>query len=658
MNTPPPIHPLAVDDPRTIGRYCLLGRLGAGGMGEVFLGLSPGRRLVAVKVVHAHLARDREFRQRFAREVQAARSVGGFHAPTVVDADVSGPMPWSATEYIPAPALDEVVARFGPLPVESVWELARGMAEALQAIHAAGVVHRDLKPSNVLIAPDGPRVIDFGIAQSLGDGQTVTITGGVIGTPGFMSPEQARGDFVGPAGDIFSLGSVLIFAASGRGPFGDGDAVALLMRVANGAPDLSGAPPGTLGDLVAQCLSPNPAQRPRPIDLLTVLNRSHLPAPRGWLPTAVADGTQAYSRIIADVTRHAEVTIPDAGPRRTRPAVLVLALLAVIMIAVAGGLAYTVLRDTGNAGTAGTPAGPSTTNPVRAVRIPVQLSPAEVSLSADGSQLFVVGVSGGVQFIDTKTNTSLRTVKFDTAMFEDNAAVSPDGRRIYQPVAARKIIQILDAESGAEVGELGPVESPRHPDVSLDSKYVYAPDGNGLTVFDAEKKTPVGERIPIAQSPRKVWPLQDGSKWIIAEYSLMNQRKNDISIYHTASSTVTTIDVGVRTRGLGVSADGTRAVVTTWTANTAIILDLVTETVTGTVDLGTGGTGAALSADGSRAYVASGDTATISVIDTATAAIVDTIRVDQDPQGLVMSPDNRLYVANTSSGTVSVIDLG
>ncbi|MEV6069305.1 serine/threonine-protein kinase [Nocardia sp. NPDC052001] len=653
---PQPIHALAADDPRAIGGYRLLGRLGAGGMGEVFLGISPGRRLVAVKVVHPHLARDREFRQRFIREVRAARAVGGFHTPAVVDADVDGPMPWSATEYIPAPALDQVVARFGPLPTESVRELARGMAEALAAIHAAGVVHRDLKPSNVLIAADGPRVIDFGIAHALGEGATVTLTGGVIGTPGFMSPEQARGEFVGPAGDVFSLGSVLVFAASGRGPYGDGDAVALLMRVANGAPDLSGAPPGTLGDIVARCLSPNPADRPRPADLLGFLNRDTVPVAGDWLPPAVADGTRAYTRALADLTVRTDHADTVSRPRRARAVVTVLALLAVIMLAVAGGLTYRALRDTESGPAASSSIVPTTAATPRPVRIPVLVTPFTVAPSTDGSQLFVVGVNGDAQILDARTNASLRTVRFRTALYEE-AVIAPDGRRIYVPSIEQKVIRILDGVTGAQIGELGPVESPRRPDVSPDGALVYVPDGDGITVFDAETKARTGQRIPIGRTPGQTWPLPDGSKWIITEYSLMNQRKNDISLYHPATGAVTTIDVGVRTRNLAVSADGTHAAVTTWNTNTVILIDPVTETVTGTVDLGSRVSGVALSADGSRTYVATEFTATVSVIDTATAKVIDTIRVEQDPQGLTISPDNHLYVANAGSSTLSKIPL-
>ena len=213
-------------DPQRIGPYVLLGRLGSGGMGRVYLARSPGGRMVAVKVIRANLAEDAGFRARFAREVSAARKVGGLFTAAVVDADVDGPVPWLVTAYVPGTSLSDAVERQGPLPENSVLALAAGLAEGLIAIHAAGVIHRDLKPSNVLLAQDGPRIIDFGISSAAG-ATSLTGTGFMIGSPGFMSPEQAEGLTVGPASDIFSLAGVLIYAARGEGPFGSGDTAAL-----------------------------------------------------------------------------------------------------------------------------------------------------------------------------------------------------------------------------------------------------------------------------------------------------------------------------------------------------------------------------------------------------------------------------------------------
>ena len=224
------MHELQPEDPQLIGSYRLRGRLGAGGMGQVYLGLSPGGRAAAVKVIRADLAQDPEFRERFRREITVARQVSGLFTAPVIDADVDGPVPWLATAYVEGPSLADAVSQHGPLPPRSVLTLAAGLAEGLNAIHAAGVVHRDLKPANVLLAQDGPRVIDFGISRAI-EASALTHTGLVVGSPGFMSPEQAEGRPVGPPSDVFSLGAVLAFAATGQGPFGTGSTPALVYRV-------------------------------------------------------------------------------------------------------------------------------------------------------------------------------------------------------------------------------------------------------------------------------------------------------------------------------------------------------------------------------------------------------------------------------------------
>jgi len=237
----PLIKDLRSSDPASVGPYRLLGRLGAGGMGQVYLGRSPGGRLVAIKVIRPEVAEDGEFRARFAREVAAARNVSAIFTAAVIDADPDAETPWMATVYVPGPSLADAVQSQGPLPVRSVLALTAGLAEGLQAIHAAGLVHRDLKPSNVLLAEDGPRVIDFGISRAR-ERSTLTQTGAVMGTPGFLSPEQAMGQAVGPASDVFSLGAVLAFAAMGAGPFGTGPAPTLMFRVVHEPADLSRVP--------------------------------------------------------------------------------------------------------------------------------------------------------------------------------------------------------------------------------------------------------------------------------------------------------------------------------------------------------------------------------------------------------------------------------
>jgi serine/threonine protein kinase len=279
-------------DPRWAGPYELLERLGSGGMGQVFLGRSPGGRPVAVKVIRPDLlAGQPGFRDRFAREVAAVRRVNALFTAPVVDAQPDGDMPWLVTAYVPGPSLAEAVSEHGPMPADVLRSLAAGLAEGLAAIHAVGVVHRDLKPSNVLLAADGPRIIDFGISRAV-DASALTGTGFLVGSPAFMSPEQAEGREAGPASDVFSLGSVLTFAATGSGPFRAETVPALLYQVVNAAPAISAVPP-ELRPLVERCLAKDPRQRPAPRQILAEVGPTGLL--RDWLPQAVAATLSRYS---------------------------------------------------------------------------------------------------------------------------------------------------------------------------------------------------------------------------------------------------------------------------------------------------------------------------------------------------------------------------
>ena len=297
------MEPLSANDPRSVGEFQLRARLGAGGMGRVYLGYSPAGRAVAVKVVHSELARDAEFRHRFGREVAAARAVGGMYTAPVVAAGLDDDPPWLATAYVPGPPLADVVARHGALPELAVWRLGAGLAEALRAVHACGLVHRDLKPANVLLAADGPHVIDFGISRAF-DGTQLTAVGMVVGTPGYMSPEQAEGALVGPASDVFSLGCVLAFAASGNAPFGGGSAASVLYRVVTGRPDLTSVP-DKLREVISACLAKDPKQRPELAALGAMITRAG-PAvtatPTSFWPAEVAEVIEGATAAPASLT--------------------------------------------------------------------------------------------------------------------------------------------------------------------------------------------------------------------------------------------------------------------------------------------------------------------------------------------------------------------
>jgi serine/threonine protein kinase len=308
--------PLGPTDPQRVGQYRLLGKLGAGGMGSVYLARSDRGRTVAVKLVQPELARQPEFRQRFKQEVEAARRIGGEFTAPVLGGDTEAETPWVATGYVAGPSLHEVVvSTYGNLPERTLRILGNGLVRALRDIHAAGLVHRDLKPSNVLITIDGPRVIDFGIARALETNEGLTRTGAAVGSPGFMSPEQCRGETVTAASDIFCLGSVLTFAATGRTPFGDHNSpmTALMLAIVQDEKDITGVPEGIRG-LVESCLAQNPANRPT-LDQLLRWTEPRAEEADGvderepWLPGA----------LIATLGRHAVELLDSEDPLHAPP---------------------------------------------------------------------------------------------------------------------------------------------------------------------------------------------------------------------------------------------------------------------------------------------------------------------------------------------------
>ena len=305
------VQPLASDDPAEIGGYRLRARLGAGGMGRVYLAATRAGRSVALKVVRPELGDDQDFRARFRQEIQAARQVHGLYTAQLLDADPAATPPWLVTAYVPGPSLQQAIAEHGPMPEAMVFRLIAGVAEALQAIHAAGVVHRDLKPSNVLLAPDGPRVIDFGIARAL-EATALTRSGMMVGSPQFMAPEQIRDQPVTPAIDVFALGSLAAYAARGRPPFGEGHSAALSYRVLHEPPDLDGCPP-QLRALIESCLRKEAGARPAPGQILEFcLARTAGPAEPGWSAPSPALGTTATAQAPAQAAAPARTIA--AGP--------------------------------------------------------------------------------------------------------------------------------------------------------------------------------------------------------------------------------------------------------------------------------------------------------------------------------------------------------
>jgi Protein kinase domain len=294
----PLVEPLRRWDPEQVGGYVLIGRLGAGAMGRVYLGRSAAGRLVAVKMIKAELAEEPDFRNRFGQEVAAARRVSGAFTAAVVAADSEADIPWLATVYVPAPSLSRLVRTCGPIDVPAVRWLAAGCAEALESIHGVGLVHRDLKPSNVLVSLDGPRVIDFGVARAAERIQ-LTVTRGSVGTPAYMAPEQARDTRLAtPASDIFALGATMLFAATGHAPYQGETVMDVLVQLATGPPDLAGLPP-ELAEIVVACLERDPRNRPTSASVLARLAPELAAGDQGAppLPGEVLALIEEYHRI-------------------------------------------------------------------------------------------------------------------------------------------------------------------------------------------------------------------------------------------------------------------------------------------------------------------------------------------------------------------------
>ena len=412
--------PLDQSDPVEIAGYALRARLGSGGMGNVYLSFTRGGRPVALKVVRKEFADDPEFRRRFRQEVSAAQRVQGLYTAPVVDADPEAPVPWLATAYIAGPALNHAVAEYGPLPELSVLRLLGGVAEGLSAIHSAGLVHRDLKPANVLLAADGPRVIDFGIAHAA-DATALTGTGAVLGTPAFMTPEQVAGRPVTPATDVFALGHLVVYAATGHSVFGDGHYSSLVYRIVQEQPDLTGCP-DSLREFAGQCLAKDPAERPDLAEIMVfakngLAGRTMRLADASWLPDPVAGTLAGYDTsaapsaaarlapgpatvTVGSATGPASavgVTVPGAGgpggyglppttpqgpgpgrPRRRglkRPGVILPA-VAVVLLAAVGGGAYLGFDLKGNS----SPLAAGVTTPTAKASLPS--SPAANSAAA------------------------------------------------------------------------------------------------------------------------------------------------------------------------------------------------------------------------------------------------------------------------------------
>lgn len=445
------MRPLTLGDPRTVGPYRIRALLGVGGMGRVHLGTGPDGTVAAVKVVRAEYAYDPDFRGRFARELELARRVHGPYTPRVLDADPAGQTPWMATEYVMGPSLHDLVQLTGPLTEEAVRFLGRGVAEALGRVHAGGMVHRDLKPGNVMVSASGPQVIDFGIAGALGDAHGED--GRVIGTPGYMAPENVRSEPGGAVSDVFALGGVLVYALTGSGPFGEGHPSAVLYRITHHDPVLTGVP-DSLRPLVTACLEKDPARRPTTGEVLEALGGPVPPAESAedWLPPpaaellaatareygeAVAGGPGAPSAYAHPLDRHAF----ERSRRRRRR--LLAAGAAAAALALVGGVG-TWAAVTSSGGEGGEPEeGPGTRERCDLAEhiAPEYADAARERPLAPGSQMLtaafspdgdvlVAGGDSGIALWDWRENTELGLIGIETDGYGVAPVVSPDGCRI------------------------------------------------------------------------------------------------------------------------------------------------------------------------------------------------------------------------------------
>ncbi|TDD84614.1 hypothetical protein E1293_12505 [Actinomadura darangshiensis] len=439
--------PLQPGDPDRIGPYRVVARLGAGGMGAVYLGRARSGRAVAVKVVHSRFAGQAKYRARFRREVDAARRVVGAFTAPVLDAGADAPTPWLATAYLPGPSLREAVAEFGPLPPDAVRALAGGLAEALAAIHRGGLVHRDLKPANVLLTAGGPRVIDFGIARP-DDADPLTRAGRPIGSPGFMSPEQVRGREIGPASDVFTLGATLAYAASGVEPFGTGPVHTRHLRVVNVQADLAAIAEPWLRDLVTACLRAEASARPSAAEVLDGLGAPDDPPLLGvgWLPAPVA----------AEVERRTAEVVPAAAPSPAGPwrpgRRTALAGIGAGLLAVAG--AGVLLRD----GTSGGPlsGGPLSGGPLSGgdasggARGPSKPPPKGVPLWRRplGDKESDLETAGGVVLVSAEKSVQALSPDSGKVLWKRDASATVSGDDVYLAENKGKRLRAVRASTG------------------------------------------------------------------------------------------------------------------------------------------------------------------------------------------------------------------
>jgi YVTN family beta-propeller protein len=658
-----PLHP---GDPARIGPFALVARLGAGGMGQVYLGRDEHGRQAAIKVVHPGLASDPGFRSRFAREITTAQRVHSPWTAAVLTADPRARPPWLASEYIPGPSLDQVVEERGPLSESAATILASRLAHALAHLHAADVVHRDLKPSNVLLAPDGPRLIDFGIARAA-DATKITTTGAVVGTPAFMSPEQAAGDDAGAPSDVFSLAAVLTYAATGSGPFGrTTNPMAMLLRISDDEPDTSGLP-DALRPHLEPCLAKDPAARPTAAALAAALD------PLGRAAAEAAGLQDPDATLVTGSPQRTLVgtlVAPPPARRGRHPLALPLgALTGLVALAVVLALVLVTGGDAPAPNAAGQPVAPAAPvaypEPARPAgtgsqlgRVPVGNGPQEVVVSPDGRHAYTTNYQD-VTVVDPAGGAATATIGLSGAV---GVAFSPDGSRAYIPILSG-FLSVVDTTTSTQIAAVPIAESPQSVTITPDGRAVYVVHGhrsgaNTLSVIDTASNSvlatvPVNPPDPAQQYGHRMFVAaapDSATVWV-------GGTTDTISVVDTAArAVVATFDVN---RPDSISFGGGRAYVLSRTTGTTVI-DVAARTELGSIRHEGVVNALAAAPDGRFLYLAAGGTgqpSVVRVLDTATTFVVHEIAIDARPARVAVAPDGRtLFVAATDDDAVVVVD--